>query len=82
MPVVSRDSARERVRDRVRERERARESGSARRVRRRWVVGSGVLAVLLAAALLVTCPGHVHGGTLSAGQDGRTSWVGRGRGSR
>jgi hypothetical protein len=80
MPVVSRESARDRVRERVRER--ARESGATRRVRRRWVVASSVLAILLAAALLVTCPGHVHGGSLSAGQDGRTSWVGGGRGSR
>lgn len=78
MPVVSRESAR----DRVRERERARESGATRRVRRRWVVASSVLAIVLAAALLVTCPGHVHGGTFSAGQHGRTSWVGGGRGSR
>jgi hypothetical protein len=63
MPVVPRETPREYRRDQSRDRSRdaSRTSGATRRVRRRWVAASGVIAILLAAALLVTCPGHVHG---------------------
>ncbi|HWZ60956.1 MAG TPA: hypothetical protein VNW46_18370 [Gemmatimonadaceae bacterium] len=37
-----------------------------RRLRRRVAVATTVLAVLIAGALLVTCPGHVHGNAVVA----------------
>jgi hypothetical protein len=43
-----------------------RDAQATRRLRRRLAAATTVLALLIAGALIVTCPGHVHGNTLEA----------------
>lgn len=43
-----------------------RDAQATRRLRRRLAAATTVLALLIAGALIVTCPGHVHGTTLEA----------------